>query len=258
MKTNSRTIVFIHGLFVNPKSWTNWKSYFETKGYTCYSPANPYHEGEPKELRGNINPQLAHVNFEDVVNNCLKLIDSLTEKPIVIGHSLAGLVVQKLVEMNKVEVGVCIDSAAPMGIITSQWSFWKANFPVINFLKGNSVFEPEKAWFHYAFCNTMSREKSDKVFDEFVVPESRNIPRTTLKSFAKIDFKKPHQPLLFIAGEKDHIVPASLNSSNFKAYRDTKSITEFKEFKGRGHFICGEPNWEEVAEYVYQWLNKIF
>ena len=94
MKTNSRTIVFIHGLFVNPKSWTNWKSYFETKGYTCYSPANPYHEGEPKELRGNINPQLAHVNFEDVVNNCLKLIDSLTEKPIVIGHSLAGLVVQ--------------------------------------------------------------------------------------------------------------------------------------------------------------------
>jgi alpha-beta hydrolase superfamily lysophospholipase len=78
-----------------------------------------------------------------------------------------------------------------------------------------------------------------------------------LRSFAKIDLRKPHSPLLIIAGEKDHIVPASLNKKNFKAYKDKNSITEFKEFKGRGHYICGEPNWQEVAGYVSNWLAKL-
>lgn len=254
---NSKTIVFIHGLFVNPKSWAEWKAYFEAKGYTCHTPANPCHEGDPKALWNNINPDLAHVTFEDVVNNISQFIDTLPEKPIVIGHSLAGLVVQKIISMDKAVAGVCIDGAAPMGIITTEWSFWKSNFPVINYLKGNSVFLPSKEWFHYAFCNTMTRAESDKAFDEFTVPESRNIPRGTLGSFAKIDFKKPHRPLLFIAGEKDHIVPASLNKKNFEAYRDAGSIKEFKEFPGRGHFICGEKNWQEVAGYIFNWLGKL-
>jgi pimeloyl-ACP methyl ester carboxylesterase len=252
----SKTIVFIHGLFVNPESWNAWKAWFEAKGYKCYAPANPYHEGIPADLRKNIDPRLAMVNFEDVVNNVAKLIDTLPEKPIIIGHSMAGLVVQKLISMNKAAAGVCIDGAAPPGIITLKWSFWKANLPAINPFKGSSVFRPTKKWFHYAFCNTMTRAESDKVFDEIAVPESRNIPRGTLKKFARIDVKKPHNPLLIIAGEKDHIVPASLNIKNFKAYKDTASVITFKEFKGRGHYIVGEPDWQEVAGYVYNWLNN--
>jgi pimeloyl-ACP methyl ester carboxylesterase len=253
----SKTVVFIHGLFVNPASWQDWKLYFEAKGYTCYTPANPFHEGDPAQLRKNIDPRLANVSFEDVINNLVKFIDTLPEKPIIIGHSLAGLAVQKLISMNKAAAGIAIDGAAPQGIITTKWSFWKSNFPVINFLKGNSVFKPDKKWFHYAFCNTMTRTLSDKVFDQYVVPESRNIPRGTLKSFAKIDLKKSHHPLLIIAGEKDHIVPASLNRKNFEAYKDLNSITEYKEFKGRGHYTCGEPGWENVANFILDWLNKI-
>src|SRR5271156_1091506 len=63
-KTTSKTIVFVHGLFVNPESWAKWKKYYESKGYTCYIPANPYHEGNPADLRANINPNLSKVGFE--------------------------------------------------------------------------------------------------------------------------------------------------------------------------------------------------
>ena len=97
----SKTIVLIHGLFVNNSSWAAWKTYFENRGYTVYTPANPGHEGFPADLRKNIHPELTKVGFEDVVNNVIKLIDTLPEKPIVIGHSLAGLVVQKLIELDK-------------------------------------------------------------------------------------------------------------------------------------------------------------
>jgi pimeloyl-ACP methyl ester carboxylesterase len=255
-QTKSKTIVFIHGLFVNPNSWDEWNAWFEAKGYKCYAPANPFHEGDPKELRKHFDPKLANVNFEDVVNNIINLLDSLPEKPIVIGHSMAGLVVQKLVSLGKAAAGVCIDGAPPVGVITLKWSFWKSNFPVVNFFKGNSVFEPTQKWFHYTFCNTITRAESDLVFNKLVVPESRNIARGTLKSFAKLDLKKPHSPLLFIAGGKDHIVPASLNLKNYKAYTDATSITDYKEFPERDHYTCGAKNWQSVAAYVYSWLDK--
>lgn len=253
----SKTIVFTHGLFVNPKSWNNWKDYFESKGYACYTPANPYHEGNPEDLRKNINPNLSKVGFEEVVINVVKFIDTLPEKPIVIGHSLGGLTIMKLVELNKAIAGISIDGAAPKNIIP-PFQTVKTMFPVINFLKGNSVFQTNKKWFHNAFGNTLTRAESDKVFDEIAVPESRNIPRQTLyKSFAKVDFKKPHNPLLFIGGEKDHIIPPSLTKKIATAYKDKNSISDHKIFAGRSHYICGQDGWEKVADYVANWIAKL-
>jgi pimeloyl-ACP methyl ester carboxylesterase len=252
----SKSIVFIHGLFMNPKSWTEWKKYFESKGYTCYAPAYPFHEGETVSLRKEINKGLAKLRFSDVMESLISFIDKLPEKPIVIGHSMGGLAVQKLLNIDKVAAGIAIDSAPPKGVLHISWSFIKANLPVVNPFKGNSPFQPHIKWWHYAFCNTMSSTEAAKYFEQFVVPESRNIPRSGTGKEGSIDFKKPHNPLLFIAGEKDHIVPASLNKKNFKAYRDLNSKREFKEFAGRTHFICGQENWQEVAEFINTWINK--
>ncbi|MFM7022386.1 MAG: alpha/beta hydrolase [Flavobacteriales bacterium] len=254
-KITSKTIVFVHGLFVNPKSWTAWKTFYESKGYTCHTPANPCHEGSPAELRAKINSNLTKVGFEDVVNNIIKLIDKLPEKPIVIGHSLAGLVVQKLVEMGKASAGICIDGAVPKNILPPLRTV-KTMFPVIQPLSGNSPYVATKEWFHFAFCTSLSKIESDKVYDQICVPESRRIPRETLyKAFAKIDLKKPHNPLLFIGGEMDKIIPASLSRKNAEAYKDKNSISEFKEFKGRCHYICGQEGWQEVADYILDWLK---
>ncbi|WP_199200227.1 hypothetical protein [Adhaeribacter arboris] len=40
-----------------------------------------------------------------------------------------------------------------------------------------------------------------------------------------------------------------------RGYTDMNSVTALQEFANRSHFICGEPGWEEVAEYVYNWLE---
>jgi len=255
-KITSNTIVFIHGLFQNPLSWEGWKKYFESKGYKCYAPAYPFHDGNPADLRKNINPELGKVTFGQVVDSLSSFIDQLPEKPILIGHSMGGLVVQKLLEMDKCSLAVAIDTAPPKGVFSFKWSFLKANLPTINPLKGNSVCLPSVKWFHYAFCNVMTMEETKVEYEKFVVPESRNIPRTSTGNEGKIDFNKPHNPLLFIAGEKDHIIPSSLNRKNFKAYKDKNSITAFKEFPGRVHYTCNQKGWEEVARYVENWITN--
>jgi pimeloyl-ACP methyl ester carboxylesterase len=185
----SKKIVFIHGLFQNPDSWIEWKKYFEAKGYACHSPAYPCHEGKPAELRKNIDPALGKLTFGQVIESLANFIDKLAEKPILIGHSMGGLAVQKLIALNKGVAGICIDTAPPKGIFSFQWSFLKANLPTINPLKGNSVCLPSVKWFHYAFCNTMTMEQTAGVYNDFVVPESRNIPRSSTGKDGYIDFK---------------------------------------------------------------------
>ena len=110
--------------------------------------------------------------------------------------------------------------------------------------------------FQYAFVNGMSMNEQRAAFDTYVVPESRAIPRQSLTSVAKIDFKKEHTPLLLIAGGADNIIPASLTKTNYEKYKASPSVTDFKEFAGRNHFLLGQKGWEEVADYVLGWLNK--
>jgi len=256
----SNTIVFIHGLFMNNHSWDGWKSYFEDAGYTCYAPAHPKHEGAPATLRANPPTGLERVQFQDWLSHLETFLDELPEKPILIGHSFGGLTAQKLVASGRAEAAILISSAPPKGNITFKPSFFKANNPVISPLKGKTVYNPSedkyKKWFHFAIANTSTREASDRFFDQFAVPESRETPRASLKKIAKIDTRKPHVPLLFVGGLEDVIVPNALLRKTMKKYTDEHSIVESYFYEGKDHFICGAPGWEQVASDCLHWLQQ--
>ncbi|RYG11744.1 MAG: hypothetical protein EOO07_20120 [Chitinophagaceae bacterium] len=113
-----------------------------------------------------------------------------------------------------------------------------------------------KHW-QYTFTNGMSLAEQQDSYHKSVIPESRNLMRDGLRSISKIDFRKAHVPLLFVSGEKDHIMPASLNYSNYKAYKNNNSITAYKEFNGRNHYAMNQTTWKEDATYILQWLETI-
>ena len=151
--------------------------------------------------------------------------------------------------------GVAIDSAPPMGVLTTRWSFLKSNWPHITpFVSQQNPIQMSFPRFQYTFVNGMPLSEQRLVYDRYVVPESRRVPRDSL--LAKIDFKQPHPPLLLIAGSADHLIPASLNRTNYERYKSSSSKIAFKEFAGRTHFIVGQKGWEEVAEYIIEWLNE--
>jgi pimeloyl-ACP methyl ester carboxylesterase len=254
---NSKTIVFLHGLFQNPLSWAHWIQHFEAKGYTCHAPAYPFHAGDPAALRANPPAGLRKLRFDEVLDSLAAFIKTLPEKPILIGHSMGGLAVQSLLQRDLAVAGVSIDPAPPKGVFTFKWSFLRANIATINPLKGNSPCLPSVKWFHYAFCNTMTMAETQAEYDRFVVPEGRNVPRSSTGKAGKIDFKRPHVPLLIIAGGSDNIIPPSLNEKNYKAYKNSEGRTDFKVFDGRGHYICGQKGWEEVADYAADWLKGL-
>ena len=73
----TKTIVFIHGLFMNPDCWGEWMPYFQAEGFTCYAPAYPFHIGEPANLRQNINHELGRLTLAQVIENYISLVETL-------------------------------------------------------------------------------------------------------------------------------------------------------------------------------------
>ncbi len=248
------TIVFIHGMYMNPLCWENWTVYFQGKGYECLAPAWPGRDKAVDSLRRlHPDPQLGNLTLTDVITHYTDVIKPLPEKPILIGHSMGGLVVQLLLQRDLASAGVAIDSAPPMGVLTAKWPFLKSNWPHITpFVTQNQPIEMTFERFQYTFVNGMPLAEQHAAYERYVVPESRRVPRESL--FARVDFKHPHPPLLLIAGSADHLIPASLNRTNYSRYKSSSSIVAFKEFPGRNHFIVGQKGWEEVAGYIQTWL----
>ena len=255
---STRTIVFVHGMFMTPQCWTGWLARFAQKGYRCHAPAWPGRDRAVPELRAaHPDPALGRLDLTQVVEHQLRFIASLDEKPIVIGHSMGGLVAQILLNRDAVAAAVAIDPAPPAGVFTMKWSFIRSNWPMINpFVSGSTPRAMSFADFQYAFANTLPLELQRKAFDDLVVPESRRVPRESLRAIGRIDFAKSHAPLLITAGERDHIIPPSLNHSNFARYAKNGSMTDFKEFPGRDHFGIGAPGWEEMADFIDDWLAR--
>src|SRR3990172_1366684 len=97
MKT--KTIVFIHGMFMTPLCWEKWIAYYQSKGYHCLAPAWPRREKSVDELRkAHPDPELAKLKLNHVVDHMEAFIRDLDEKPAIIGHSMGGLVVQLLLQ----------------------------------------------------------------------------------------------------------------------------------------------------------------
>ncbi|OXA82095.1 Pimeloyl-ACP methyl ester carboxylesterase [Flavobacterium aquidurense] len=255
--TKSKSIILIHGNFVNDLSWAKWKSHYEQKGYTVYTPANPGHDGNPSDLRKQVHPALVKTGFIDIVNNISKLIDSLPEKPLVIGHSMAGMAVMKLLELNKVAAAVSIDGAPPKNVFPPVQTL-KSVIPAFGFFSGKKYFMGSREWYDKCFFNTLPESERANAFETYAVPESFKVSRElVLNSFSNIDFGVSHEPILFIGGGSDNIFPQSLTTTLANKYKDKKSRVDLKIFDGKSHFICGEKGWEIVADYILDWYEKL-
>lgn len=256
----TKNVVFITGAFVVSSSWNQWESYFQSKGYNTIAPAWPFKDGTAAELR-NRQPNdtaLAALTLDNLVNHYANIVKSFPEKPIIIGHSLGGLITQILVNRGLAAAAVAIHPVPPLGVFPYEFSFLKAGWKSLGlFTSVKKTYLMSFPDWQYAFVNGMPLEEQLKAYEENTIPESKTVARGGLSSAAKIDFKKPHAPLLITAGSEDNIIPPHLNFRNYKKYaKDNDSVLEYKEFPGRNHFVLGQSSWKGDADYILDWLER--
>jgi pimeloyl-ACP methyl ester carboxylesterase len=258
MLTND--IVLIHGLWMTPLSLENWTHHCLERGYNIYAPGWPGMERDIRALRRD--PQsYAHIGIRQIVDHYERLVRELDSPPIIIGHCIGGLVVQALLGRGLGLCGVALAPAPVKGVWRMPWSTMRVIGPqLINPRNNQRSVALTPAQFHYALMNDTTREESDRVYDRFAVPAADHLLfQTELANFnpfaeTEVNLRRNKRPpLLLVAGEHDHVVPPSVVKANFRLYRDSMAVTEYREFAGRTHFMIGQQGWQEVADQVIDW-----
>src|SRR5262245_54044057 len=90
----SKTIMLIHGAWLNAHSWEGFKARYEARGYTVIAPSWPFDNRSPAELRASPEPALAKIGINELINHYDSLIRALPEPPVLIGHSFGATVRQ--------------------------------------------------------------------------------------------------------------------------------------------------------------------
>ncbi|MGF0328157.1 alpha/beta hydrolase [Gordonia hongkongensis] len=87
------TIVLVHGLWVTPRSWEDWITYYQDKGYRVIAPPYPGFEVEVESLREN-SDVIADLTVPATVDHLAGIIRALPSPPIIMGHSFGGVLTQ--------------------------------------------------------------------------------------------------------------------------------------------------------------------
>src|SRR5277367_6265858 len=123
-------VVFIHGLWLLASSWDRWKDLFETAGF---APVAPQWPDDPETVaEANAHPEVfAHKTVGQIADHTGEVIEQLSKKPLVIGHSFGGLLTQIVAGRGLSRASVAIDPGPFRGVLPLPFSALKAASPVI-------------------------------------------------------------------------------------------------------------------------------
>jgi pimeloyl-ACP methyl ester carboxylesterase len=252
----AETIMMIHGMWGGGWYWENYRKFFEEKGYSCLTPTLRFHDMDPKETP---DPRLGTTSLLDYAEDLEKEIGKLDAPPILMGHSMGGLLAQILGSRGLARSLVLLTTASPHGIMALRpsviRSFW-SGFRRYGFWK-----KPMRQTFNeavYSMLHLLTAEEQKEIFARFVYESGRAACEIGFWLFdsrraAKVDESKVTCPVLVIAGARDRITPVSIVRKVADKYR---GVSTYKEFANHAHWVVGEPGWQEIAEYILNWLKQ--
>ena len=252
----TKTIFMIHGMWGTAAFWENYKSFFEGKGYRVITTNLRYHDLARKD---DPDPRLGKVRLLDYADDLEKEIAELDEKPIIMGHSMGGLLTQILGSRDLGKALVALTPAAPVGVfpvtpsvlrsffsILTTWGFWS---------------KPMRPTFHeacYAMLNLLPPDEQKSEYEKFVHESGRAIAAVGLWILGggldgRVDAAKVTAPLLVVGGGQDRITPVWVVRQIAKKYKHAV----YREYADKAHWIVAGSGWEEVAEDIDAWLKGV-
>jgi non-heme chloroperoxidase len=255
-------VVFVHGLWLHADSWGPWADLFGNEGFESISPGWPGEPGSVDAARKRPDAVAGH-GIDDVVARYAAAIAELESKPVAIGHSFGGLIVQRLLSEGLVAGAVALDPAPIKGVIYLPPSALRvASIALRNPINRKRSIALSDKQFRYGFANAVSEAESKELFDRWTIPSPMRplfeaaAANLNPGSPAKVDTQKSDRgPLLLIAGGKDHTVPASTTRAAHKLYRKSSAVTDIHEFGDRGHSLGLDSGWREVAAFALDWIK---
>ncbi len=221
--------------------------YFAEQGYDAHAVSLRGHG------RSEGNERLNAASIQDYVADVAQVAQSLPQPPVVIGHSMGGLVVQKYLERFRAPAGILMASCPATGLAGSGL-YWAAQSPFLA-LKTVAMMEAYKHSPHpspvlahtYMFSAQMPRWKVER-YAKYLVLES-------LQAVLDMATVLPNPravktPMLVLGAANDAVFPRYEVENTARAYNAPVKI-----FPNMAHAMMLEDGWQSVAQHICTWLR---
>jgi non-heme chloroperoxidase len=256
-------VVFVHGLWLLPNSWERWETLFQGAGYATVTPGWP---DDPETVgEAKADPEVfAHKTIGQIADHVQAVIEGLSKKPAVIGHSFGGLLTQIIAGRGLASVSVAISPAPFRGVLPLPISALRSGKPVLgNPANRHKAIPLTYEQFRYSFANAVSEDEAKELYESYSVPGSGEpIFQAAAANFnpwteAKVDSKNPERgPLLIVSADQDHTVPWAIANASYKRQRHNAGVTEIVKLEGRGHALTIDKGWREVADTAMNFVSR--
>ncbi len=239
-------VIMVHGAFCAGWAYDDFRQPFEAAGYDCLTP----------DLRGHTPGQsAAGASMADYAKDVAALIKAQATPPVLIGHSLGGLVAQMAAARAPVRALILLAPSPPWGI--TGGSLEEAVSAVSLYALGPfwlQAIEPA-----YPLARRYSLDKMDKparkaIFSR-MIPESGRALWETLNWWldpfmtSQVVPSRIRALVLAMVGEHDLIhPPATVTQTARRIGGETRVMA------GMSHWLLSEPGWQGVATQCLDWL----
>lgn len=234
-------VVFVHGYYARASVWEHWLPFFGARGFPAYA----------VNLRGREDSRpatrLGSVSVNDYVDDAAEVARFLG-RPAVVGHSMGGLIAQRLAELDLVRAAVLVTPAPPRGIPLLSWKFVVKQLKLLPRALTSRVIEPNREDMRELAFNRVPPGEQDVALDQ-LVPDSGRAGRELSLTGIRVDRRRVRCPLLVVAAERDQFVPARIVARVARRYG-----APLRTLPDRGHMVVIEPGWERLAGDVAEWI----
>lgn len=245
--TRANPLLFVHGAYTGAWCWDEYfLPYFAARGYSSYALSLSGH-GHSRR-RGLLDS----FSIGDYVADVQEVIAALPAPPVLIGHSMGGMVVQKYLEQGEVPAAVLLCSVPPQGLMSSAFGLMFNKPGVLadlNRMMGGGP--PDLDSIREALFHQPVEPERLLRYAKLSQPEShRAIWDMTLFNLPHVS-RMHRPPLLVLGAEHDHLIAPSQVQMTASTYE-----TESHIFPGMGHGVMLERDWETVAAHIADWLDS--
>jgi hypothetical protein len=241
-------VLFIHGAWQSAWFWREkFMPYFASKGFECHA----------LDLRGHGDsesvPRINSAGLSDYLADITEVAKSLPKDPILIGHSMGGLLTQMYIKDNPVKAAVLVASCPPFGMKETFERLVKQHRGLaIKYLltRNTRVAIQDKALTKEFFFR---KEFPDKIFDDYYRKfeiESYKAVNQMRKGIGTTGLNPRKIPVQVIGGGDDYFFSPNEVRETALLYDTEAYIAE-----GQGHTLMAESEWQKTADEIIAWLG---